>query len=73
MYISINLGELLGQIQQFEMSLVIDITEANNKLQSSMGNAFNQYKKLLLNVSSQTELDNLVASFQKGSTNRFLL
>ncbi|CAL7939223.1 unnamed protein product [Xylocopa violacea] len=60
-----TIGDFLGQIQQFEKSLIIDITEANNKLQSTSGSVFNQYKKLLLNSSSQTELENLVASFQK--------
>ncbi|CAK9812034.1 Conserved oligomeric Golgi complex subunit 7 [Anthophora plagiata] len=60
-----TIGDLLVQIQQFEKSLIIDITEANKKLQSTSGSVFNQYKKLLLNTSSQTELENLVASFQK--------
>ncbi|XP_026672147.1 conserved oligomeric Golgi complex subunit 7-like, partial [Ceratina calcarata] len=60
-----TIGDLLGQIQQFEKSLVIDITEANNKLQSTNVSVFNQYKKLLLNASSQTDLENLVLSFQK--------
>ncbi|XP_017793947.1 PREDICTED: conserved oligomeric Golgi complex subunit 7 [Habropoda laboriosa] len=60
-----TIGDLLGQIQQFEKSLITDITEANNKLQSTSGSVFNQYKKLLLNTSSQTELENLVASFQR--------
>lgn len=63
---SINLGDFLGQVQQFEKSLVIDIIEANNKLHSTAGSVFKQHKKLLLNASSQTELENLVASFQKG-------
>lgn len=60
-----TIGDLLGQIQQFEKSLVIDITETNNKLQSTTVSVFNQYKKLLLNASSQTDLENLVSSFQK--------
>ncbi|XP_012242067.1 conserved oligomeric Golgi complex subunit 7 [Bombus impatiens] len=60
-----TIGDLLGQIQQFEKSLIIDITEANNKLQSTSGSVFNQYKKLLLHTSSQNELENLTASFQK--------
>ena len=59
-------GDLLGQIQQFEKSLIIDITETNNKLQNTSGSVFNQYKKLLLNISTQSELENLTASFQKG-------
>lgn len=65
--IPIYTGDLLGQIQQFEKSLIIDITEANNKLQSTSGSVFNQYKKLLLHTSSQNELENLTASFQKGN------
>lgn len=60
-------GDLLGQIQQFEKSLIIDITETNNKLQNTSGSVFNQYKKLLLNISTQNELENLTASFQKGN------
>ncbi|XP_076681103.1 conserved oligomeric Golgi complex subunit 7 isoform X2 [Andrena cerasifolii] len=60
-----TIGDLLGQVQQFEKSLVIDIIEANNKLQSTQGSVFKQHKKLLLNAPSQTELENLVASFQK--------
>lgn len=67
MSIPIYTGDLLGQIQQFEKSLIIDITEANNKLQSTSGSVFNQYKKLLLHTSSQNELENLTASFQKGN------
>lgn len=59
-------GDLLGQIQQFEKSLIIDITETNNKLQNTSSSVFNQYKKLLLNISTQSELENLTASFQKG-------
>ncbi|KAF3427948.1 hypothetical protein E2986_06079, partial [Frieseomelitta varia] len=58
-------SDLLGQIQQFEKSLIIDITETNNKLQNTSGSVFNQYKKLLLNISTQSELENLTASFQK--------
>lgn len=64
-----SIGDLLGQVQQFEKSLVIDITEANNKLQSTTSSVFNQYKKLLLNASGYTELENLVASFQKEEKN----
>lgn len=60
-----NIGDLLGQVQQLEKSLVIDITEANNKLQSTSGSMFNQYKKLLLNPSGHADLENLVTSFQK--------
>ncbi|XP_076226265.1 conserved oligomeric Golgi complex subunit 7 isoform X1 [Nomia melanderi] len=63
-----SIGDLLGQVQQFEKSLVIDITETNNKLQSTAVSVFYQYKKFLLNSSSQTELENLVASFQKEET-----
>ncbi|KZC07697.1 Conserved oligomeric Golgi complex subunit 7, partial [Dufourea novaeangliae] len=63
-----SIGDLLGQVQQFEKSLVIDITEINNKLQSTAVSAFYQYKKFLLNASSETELENLVASFQKEET-----
>ncbi|XP_078039653.1 conserved oligomeric Golgi complex subunit 7 isoform X2 [Augochlora pura] len=63
-----SIGDLLGHVQQFEKSLVIDITEANNKLQSTAIGVFSQYKKLLLNASSQTELENLVASFQREET-----
>nr|XP_031848490.1 conserved oligomeric Golgi complex subunit 7-like isoform X2 [Nomia melanderi] len=63
-----SIGDLLGQVQQFEKSLVIDITETNNKLQSTAVSVFYQYKKFLLNSSSQTELENLVASFQKETT-----
>lgn len=66
MLILIHTGDFLGQIQQFEKSLVTDIIEASNKLQSTGGNVFNQYKKLLLNTSSQNELENLTASFLKG-------
>lgn len=46
---------------------MIDIIEANNKLQSTACSVFIQYKKLLLNTSNQTELENLIASFQKGN------
>ena len=60
-----TIGDLLGQVQQFEKCLVIDITEANNKLQSTTDSVFNQYKRLLLNTSNQTDLENLVSSFQK--------
>lgn len=57
----------MGHIQQFEKSVIIDIIEANNKLQSTTCSVFIQYKKLLLNTSNQTELENLIASFQKGN------
>lgn len=57
----------MGHVQQFEKSLIIDIIEANNKLQSTTCSVFIQYKKLLLNTSNQTELENLTASFQKGN------
>ncbi|XP_031770996.1 conserved oligomeric Golgi complex subunit 7 isoform X3 [Apis florea] len=60
-----TIGDLLGHVQQFEKSLIIDIIEANNKLQSTTCSVFIQYKKLLLNTSNQTELENLTASFQK--------
>ncbi|OAD53599.1 Conserved oligomeric Golgi complex subunit 7, partial [Eufriesea mexicana] len=60
-----TIGDFLGQIQQFEKSLVTDIIEASNKLQSTTGSVFNQYQKLLLNTSSQNELENLTASFLK--------
>lgn len=60
-----SIGDFLGQIQQFEKSLVIDITESYNKLQSHTAGPFNQYKKLLLEPAGQTELEGLVASFQK--------
>ncbi|KAG7190161.1 hypothetical protein KM043_006288 [Ampulex compressa] len=60
-----SIGDLLGQVEQFEKSLVIDITETHNKLQSTTGTVFNQYKMLLLNAPGRTELDNLVASFKK--------
>lgn len=53
-------------MQQFEKSLVIDITEAGNKLQSTNGSVFCQYKRLLLTTSGRADLDNLVASFQRG-------
>jgi len=53
-------------VQQFEKSLVIDITEVNNKLQSTNGSTFCQYKKLLLTASGCADLENLVASFQRG-------
>lgn len=53
-------------MQQFEKSLVIDITEANNKLQNTTGSIFCRYKKLLLTSSGCTDLENLVASFQRG-------
>lgn len=60
-------GDLLHQVQQFEKSLVIDITEANNKLQSTNGSVFCHYKKLLLNISGRADLENLIASFQRGA------
>ncbi|KAK2585977.1 hypothetical protein KPH14_010552 [Odynerus spinipes] len=60
-----SIGDFLGQVQQFEKSLVIDITECNNKLQSHTTGPFNRYKKLLLEAAGQTELEDLVASFQK--------
>lgn len=60
-----SIGDFLGQVQQFEKSLVIDITECNNKLQSHTAGPFNQYKKLLLEPAGETELEDLVASFQK--------
>ncbi|XP_076644594.1 conserved oligomeric Golgi complex subunit 7 [Halictus rubicundus] len=63
-----SIGDLLGHVQQFEKSLVIDITEANNQSQSTAVSVFYQYKKFLLNASSQTELENLVASFQREET-----
>jgi len=61
-----TIGNLLHQVQQFEKSLVIDITEANNKLQSTNESVFCQYKKLLLTASGCVDLENLVASFQRG-------
>ncbi|KAI4489402.1 hypothetical protein M0802_011157 [Mischocyttarus mexicanus] len=60
-----SIGEFLGQVHQFEKSLVIDIIESNNKLLSHTTGPFNQYKKLLLEPAGQTELEQLVASFQK--------
>ncbi|XP_020281658.1 conserved oligomeric Golgi complex subunit 7 isoform X1 [Pseudomyrmex gracilis] len=60
-----TIGDLLQQVQQFEKSLVIDITEANNKLQSTNESVFCQYKKLLLTESGRANLENLVASFQR--------
>ncbi|XP_076294187.1 conserved oligomeric Golgi complex subunit 7 [Lasioglossum baleicum] len=63
-----SIGDLLGHVQQFEKSLVIDITEANNQSQSTAVSVFYQYKKFLLNASNQTELENLVASFQREET-----
>ncbi|KAH0950272.1 hypothetical protein HN011_010098 [Eciton burchellii] len=60
-----TIGDLLHQVQQFEKSLVIDITEVNNKLQSTNGSTFCQYKKLLLTASGCADLENLVASFQR--------
>ncbi|XP_036140940.1 conserved oligomeric Golgi complex subunit 7 isoform X1 [Monomorium pharaonis] len=60
-----NIGDLLHQVQQFEKSLVIDITEANNKLQNTNGSVFCQYKKLLLTPAGCVDLENLVASFQR--------
>ncbi|KAF7379665.1 hypothetical protein HZH68_016613 [Vespula germanica] len=60
-----SIGEFLGQVHQFEKSLVIDIIESNNKLLSHTAGPFNQYKKLLLETAGQTELEQLVASFQK--------
>lgn len=53
-------------MQQFEKSLVIDITEASNKLQNTNSNVFYRYKKLLLTSSGCTDLENVVASFQRG-------
>lgn len=58
-------------MHQFEKSLVIDIIESNNKLLSHTAGPFNQYKKLLLETAGQTELEQLVASFQKGTKEQF--
>lgn len=64
--VSLYTGDLLYQVQQFEKSLVIDITEVNKKLENTNGSVFYQYKKLLLNASGNADLENLIASFQRG-------
>ena len=38
----------------------------NNKLQSTNGNVFGQYKTLLLTAAGRTELQNLILTIQKG-------
>jgi len=66
-------GDLLHQVQQFEKSLVIDITEASNKIQNTNGSVFCQYKKLLLTSTGCADLENLVASFQRGMYTRVVI
>ncbi|XP_046623336.1 conserved oligomeric Golgi complex subunit 7 [Neodiprion virginianus] len=60
-----SIGELLGQIEQFEKVLVADILDANNKLQNTNTSVFTRYKELLLDAAGRKEFDNLITSFQK--------
>ncbi|XP_043271141.1 conserved oligomeric Golgi complex subunit 7 isoform X2 [Venturia canescens] len=60
-----SIGELLVHVEQFEKTLVINIVEANNQLQSPNGGVFKRYKNLLLNSSGRSELENLIASLQQ--------
>ncbi|XP_066586605.1 conserved oligomeric Golgi complex subunit 7 [Prorops nasuta] len=60
-----SIGDLLGQVEQFEKSLVVDIIEINNKFQSSVNKSFQQYTKLLLNGAGQKDFENLVAFVQQ--------
>ncbi|XP_012283850.1 conserved oligomeric Golgi complex subunit 7 isoform X2 [Orussus abietinus] len=60
-----SIGELLGQVEELERTLTTDILDANSKLQSTSGSAMEQYKKLLLNSSGQTDLENLMTSIRR--------
>ncbi|XP_012250674.2 conserved oligomeric Golgi complex subunit 7 [Athalia rosae] len=58
-----SIGELMGNIEQFEKVLVTDIVDTNNKLQNT-NSLFTRYKEFLLDAAGRRELDNLLASFQ---------
>lgn len=73
MGVLIFVGELLSHVEQFEKTLVVDIMEANNKLQSTNGGVFNQYKTLLLTAGGRKDLENLIVSIQKGMHNQLYL
>ncbi|XP_043460976.1 conserved oligomeric Golgi complex subunit 7 isoform X2 [Leptopilina heterotoma] len=60
-----TIGEFLGNVENFEKTLTMDIIEINNKIQNSSTNVFGQYKILLLTAAGRTDLQNIVSSIQR--------